>query len=74
MTPDDFKAWREAMRLTQDGAATALGLSNATIQNYERGRRLDGKPAPIPRTTALACGAQFHRIAPWGEDRRSERG
>jgi DNA-binding XRE family transcriptional regulator len=65
MTADDFKSWRKTMGLSQDGAATALGLSNATIQNYERGIRLDGKPAPIPRTTALACAALFHRIEPW---------
>ncbi len=67
MTPDDFKAWRKAMGISQDGAAEVLQLSKATIQNYERGVRLDGKPAPIPHTTALACAALFHRIAPWGD-------
>lgn len=66
MTPEDFKDWRKAMGLSQDGAADALQLSNATIQNYERGVRLDGKPAPIPFTTALACAALYHRLGPWG--------
>lgn len=56
------------MGLSQKDAAKALGLSNATIQNYERSVRLDGKPAPIPMTTALACSALYHRLPPWGEE------
>ncbi len=66
MSPDDFKDWRSKMALSQEAAAKVLGLSKATIQNYERGVRIDGKPAPIPFATALACSALFHRIDPWG--------
>lgn len=66
MTPDDFKAWRAKMRLTQTAAAAALDLSEATIQLYERGIRPNGQPAPIPLAVALACSALYHRLEPWG--------
>lgn len=69
MAPDDFKAWRRAMGLSQSAAAGALHLSVPTIQNYERGYRIDGRPAPIPFTTALACAAPYHRLEPWDGER-----
>jgi len=66
MTPDDFKAWRKAMGWNQTEAAEALGLSLGTIGNYERGsRREDGRPAPVPRTVALACAAVAAGLRPW---------
>lgn len=67
MTPDDFKAWRKAMGLSQRAAAEALGMSRPAIENYERGHRIgDNRKVEIPRTVALACAALFHRLEPWG--------
>lgn len=67
MTTDDFKAWRKAMALSQRAAAEALGLSEATIQNYERGYRItDQGRVEIPHPVALACTALYHRLGPWG--------
>lgn len=58
MSPEQFKAWRLGLGLTQSEAAEALGLSKASIANYEAGRRReDGRPVEIPKTVALACAA-----------------
>lgn len=66
MTHEDFKAWRSAMDLSQAAAADALGLSKATVENYDRGtRREDGRPVEIPKHVALACAALWHRLEPW---------
>jgi len=77
MTPDEFKAWRKEMGFTQKEAATALGITNWAIENYERGtRRDDGRPVVIPRAVALACKAIFYGLEPWQPDlpeRRSVR-
>lgn len=51
MTPEEFKAWRKRLGLTQGQAAEALGLSLRAIQYYERGER------EITKTVALACAA-----------------
>ncbi len=59
MKKEQFKAWRKAMRLTQTGAARALGLSRNSIELYERGTRRDDpdRIVVIPRTVELACAA-----------------
>lgn len=57
MTPEEFKAWRKRLELTQTQAAEALGLSLRAIQYYERGER------EITRTVALACAAVEAGIA-----------
>jgi DNA-binding XRE family transcriptional regulator len=64
MTAQEFRTWRMRMRYTQGEAATALGLSRASVQMYEAGHRRGdtSKPAVIPRTVALACGALAHGI------------
>jgi DNA-binding XRE family transcriptional regulator len=68
MTPEQFKSWRVEMGFTQDEAAEALGVSKATIGNYDKGiRREDGRPVVIPKTVALACAALMAGIAPYGE-------
>lgn len=68
MQPRDFREWRRTMGLSQGQAADELGLNRTTIQNYERGKRPDGRPfGGIPRYIALACRALFHRMAPWGD-------
>ncbi len=66
MTPEDFKAWRSVMGLSQAKAAEVLGVSKPTIENYERGfRREDARPVVIPLSIALACAAIYHKIGPW---------
>jgi len=58
MTPDQFKAWRKHMNLSQQEAADALGLSKGSVDLYERGRRReDERPVVIPKTVELACAA-----------------
>lgn len=44
----------EAMKLSPEGAAEALGLSTNTILNYRRGRRAEGE-VTIPKVVQLAC-------------------
>ena len=51
MTPQQFKAWRKRLGLTQARAADAIGMSLTQIKNYEAGR------ADIPRYVELACAA-----------------
>jgi transcriptional regulator with XRE-family HTH domain len=49
-TPEEFRLWREKLKLSLDEAADTLGLSRRTMYNYERS-------GPIPKTVALACVA-----------------
>ena len=51
MTPQQFKAWRKRLGLTQARAADAIGMSATQIKNYEAGR------ATIPLYVELACAA-----------------
>lgn len=44
-----FLAWREKLELTQQAAATILGVSRRTLQSREQGE------VPVPRETELAC-------------------
>ncbi len=37
MTADDLRAWRQTMGLSQRAAAAALGVSSATVEQWERG-------------------------------------
>jgi DNA-binding XRE family transcriptional regulator len=46
--PDDFRAWRKKMGLTQEQLADALDLSRRTIGYYEDGTQL------VPRVVLLA--------------------
>lgn len=48
-TPEDLRAWREAMGWTQAQAAEALGVTRHSVQNWEAGR------APISKTVVLAA-------------------
>jgi len=64
MTPDEFKAWREAQGFTQQQAAEELGISISAVANYEHGvRRGEGEPAIIPRAIEKACVAFDKRRA-----------
>ncbi len=59
MRPDDFRAWRERMLLSQPAAAEALGISRSAVQMYELGCRKDDRDRPvlIPKPVRLACAA-----------------
>jgi transcriptional regulator with XRE-family HTH domain len=52
--PEDMKAWRLRLGLTQAQAGEALGVTLRAIQHYEGGTR------PIPRVVELACWAVQH--------------
>lgn len=51
MTPQELRAWRDAMGWTQKEAAQQLGTTKTTIYRYETARRTI--PAHIGKTTAL---------------------
>jgi transcriptional regulator with XRE-family HTH domain len=51
MSPSAFKAWRERMGLTQDEAASALGVSRRAVIYFEQGER------NVSRTVSLLCAA-----------------
>ena len=49
MNASEFLSWRKALRYTQEQAAEKLGVSRATIQNWER------EFTRVPTITELAC-------------------
>lgn len=49
MTPDDFRAWRKRLGMTQAQAAAALGRSHIWVRMAEAGTR------PITTVVELAC-------------------
>jgi transcriptional regulator with XRE-family HTH domain len=56
MTPEQFKAWRTTLGLTQQDAADKLGISRGSVQLYERGQRHeDGRAVEIPPAIIYAC-------------------
>ncbi len=61
MTPDEFKAWRKALSLTQQQAGEAIGITKRSVQLYEAGDQ------PVTRTVALACAALAAGLKPIGE-------
>ena len=66
MSPADLAAWQAEMGFTQRQAATALGVTLPTYQEWRRGARFrDGAPVEIDRTTALACAALAHGLDEW---------
>lgn len=69
MSPDDVKAWRERLGLTQKAAAEALGLSYPHYRRLEAGMRFDqlDKPPPRPtKTVRLAMAALAKGLKdPW---------
>ena len=56
MKPEEFKAWRKSLGLSQKRAADQLGLKNRIVQYYEKGER-DGEKVKIPKHVRLACCA-----------------
>lgn len=55
MTPDDLKAWRSSLGLSQRAAATAHSVTLATYQTWERGADWDGKPLTIKPAVSVVC-------------------
>jgi hypothetical protein len=58
---DQFRAWQDAVGLSGQKAAAALGVSDNSVSNYrQRG---------CPKTIALACiaiyGRQEEAVKPW---------
>jgi putative transcriptional regulator len=47
MSPDDVKAIRQRLSLSQDQFATRFGFSVETIRNYEQGHRRPTGPARV---------------------------
>jgi DNA-binding XRE family transcriptional regulator len=57
VTPEDFRAWRRRLGVSQAAAARALGLHVQTVKRYEQDPEtaLDAAPFPVPRAVELAC-------------------
>jgi DNA-binding XRE family transcriptional regulator len=54
--PEEFKAWRKRLGLTQEAAALELGVTRRAIVHYERGAR------SISKVVRLACEAvEMHK-------------
>lgn len=51
MRPEDFKAWRKHLGLTQAATAKELGITRRAVIYYEQGARV------IPKVVMLACKA-----------------
>ena len=67
MTPDDFRAWHNAMGYTYDTGSAALGVSRGAYADWLAGTsRTTGKPIRIKRTAALACAALAAGLGEWG--------
>lgn len=58
MNKENFKSWRKSLNLTQEEAATRLGMARRQVQKYETG------DAEIPLSIALACAAIIAGLEP----------
>lgn len=59
MTSSDLNEWRKRLKLSQQGAAEALGCARNSIRAWESG-------TAIPRYIALACAAIAYGLPPIG--------
>lgn len=58
MTPEQIRACREGLRLSQVAFGQRIGVGRVSINHYENGRRHDTKqPIEISKTTDMACAA-----------------
>lgn len=55
MTPQEFKAWRTRLGLTQAQAGRALGYTSRWIIAFEQGINHRRQPCVIPLSVELAC-------------------
>ena len=66
MTPDDLRAWQNAIGLTAPKAAAALGVSYATYRDWLAGTsRTTGKHITLPPLLGLACAALAAGMTGW---------
>ena len=73
MTPDDFRAWHNAMGYTYDTGSAALGVSRCTYADWLAGRsRTTGKPIKISRLVALACAAMAAGLEEWAHSEQAD--
>lgn len=70
MTGTHMREWRQRMGWTQLFAASKMGISVASLQSYESGKRSD-KPNPIiiPVVVALAVSALNTGLGPYAGKR-----
>jgi predicted transcriptional regulator len=62
----DFRRWRKHLKLSQAGAAEALGLSLSRVKDLDAGiHRGTGAPAVPDRKLRLAMAAVAAGLAPW---------
>ena len=54
MTPDEFKALRARLSLTQDQLGALIGVTKHAITKWELGHR------PVPKTVVLLLEQQGH--------------
>ena len=72
MTPDDLRAWQQAMNFTYDTAAAALGVSRAAYADWIAGRsRTSGRPVKVSRLVGLACAALAGGLEEWSPNSTS---
>ncbi len=58
-SPEDVKRWRQALGLSQRGAAELLGVSERTVTYWEQGRQHP------PHYWRYAAAATLYRLPPW---------
>ena len=51
MTPQDFKAWRKRLGLTQAQAAERLYITTRMVQYYEAGRKIPDRTVALMNAT-----------------------
>lgn len=66
MTNAQFREWRRSLGWKREEVALKLGISLATVGNYERGERCDRNDLKIPVLVALACSALKSGLEPLG--------
>lgn len=49
MSKEEFKEWRESMKISQSGAAELLGVTLSAVRQWERSAR------PIGKTVKILC-------------------
>jgi DNA-binding XRE family transcriptional regulator len=61
MSATEFKAWLELMGYTGAAAAKALGISKASVSNYQR----EGAPPAIRLACRVLYPRQGEAVFPW---------
>lgn len=59
-----LQAWREARDMTQTTLATLVGVSQATLSDWEKGKKLPKIPAAVKLAQVTANGVPVEAWAP----------